>query len=103
MKPVIKFLYDHFFVILLFLFISAYIVVIYIFLRTNTVPPRWDDSMYLEHSEIIFNTFHGYKSYNAAYFDLTNLGKFNMASVYLHLLGGYHAPLITLLPIPGYF
>jgi len=103
MKTPIKFLYDRFFTILLFLFIFTYIVVTYIYLRANTVPPRWDDSMYLEHSEIIFNAFHGYGSYNPAYFTLTSLNQFNPVSLYFHLMGGGHAPLITLLPVPFYF
>jgi hypothetical protein len=103
MKPRIQFLYDHFFTILLFLFIFVYILVTYIYLRANTVPPRWDDSKYLEHSEIMFNALHGYESYNLAYFALTTAGKFNVMSLYPHLLGGSHAPLITLLPIPIYF
>jgi hypothetical protein len=103
MKTPIKFLLDHFFTILLFLFIFAYVDVTYIYLRANTVPPRWDDSMYLEHSEIIFNAAHGHAPYNSAYLNLTALGSLNLVSLYTHLLGGSHAPLITLLPIPNYF
>jgi 4-amino-4-deoxy-L-arabinose transferase-like glycosyltransferase len=103
MKTPNKFLYDHLFTMLLFLFILPYIAITYIYLRENTAPPRWDDSMYLEHSEIMFNAIHGHESYNPAYFNLTTLGRFNPASVYVHLLAGGHAPLISLLPLPGYF
>jgi 4-amino-4-deoxy-L-arabinose transferase-like glycosyltransferase len=103
MKPRLQFLSDHFFTILLFVFIFVYILVTYIYLGAHTVPPRWDDSKYLEHSEILFNALHGYESYNLAYFALTTAGKFNVVSLYPHLLGGSHAPLITLLPVPIYF
>jgi Dolichyl-phosphate-mannose-protein mannosyltransferase len=103
MKTSIKFVYNHLITTLLFLFILAYIFVTYFYLRANTVPPRWDDSMYLEHSEIIFNAVHGHTSYNSAYFNLTAFGGFNLVSLYTHLLGGSHAPLIALLPIPIYF
>jgi hypothetical protein len=97
------FLHDHFFPILLFIFIGIYIGITYIYLRANTAPPRWDDSMYLEHSEIIFNAFHGYTSYNPNYYNLTVNNQFNLLTLYSHLMAGVHAPLITLLPIPFYF
>jgi hypothetical protein len=102
MKTFNKFLYDHLFTILLFLFILPYGSVTYIYLKANTAPPRWDDSMYLEHSEIIFNTLQGHGSYNPAYFNLTTLGQLNPMSLYTHLMGGSHAPLLTLLPLPAY-
>jgi hypothetical protein len=97
------FLYDHGFTFLLLFFLLAYIAVTFTYLRAHTVPPRWDDSMYLEHSEIIFNAFHGHETYNPVYFTLATLDKFNLVSLYLHLMGGGHAPLLTLLPVPSYF
>jgi hypothetical protein len=103
MKILNKFLHDHFFPVLLLIFIFIYIGITYIYLRANTAPPRWDDSMYLEHSEIIFNAFRGYGSYNPAYYALTTHNQFNLVSLYFHLMAGGHAPLITLLPIPFYF
>jgi 4-amino-4-deoxy-L-arabinose transferase-like glycosyltransferase len=103
MKTQIKLFQNHSFTILLFLFIFGYIVVTYIYLRAHTAPPRWDDAYYLEHSEIIFNAIHGQGTSNPHYFNLTTTGKFNLISLYLHLLGGSHAPLIALLPIPMYF
>ena len=48
--------------------------------------------MYLEHSEIIFNAFHGYGSYSPYYYALTMNSQFNIVSLYFHLMAGLARP-----------
>jgi|SRR5688572_11431380 len=87
----------------LIVFIVIYLTITYIYLINNTVPTRWDDSLYLTHSVIVYKALNGLDTLSSTYYGVRN----NDASYLFHLfpllLYRIRAPLILFLPIPAYF
>jgi hypothetical protein len=86
----------------LFFFTFAYLIVTYFHLQANLTPPRWDDSLYLAQSEIMFSAIQGNDTHSFINYGIEKESEHYLLSLF-STLTGVHAPLIVLLPIPSYF
>ena len=76
--------------VLLVIFIGFLLVSAFYWMEANTLPPRWDQSWYLENSERFLTA-------------LDVQGFRGFLDTILHAFSGTKAPLISLLPLPFYF
>lgn len=87
----------------LLIFMLFFIIMTLVHEKLDTIPASWDEAMYLGQSELLFKSIRGNDTFSTIYYGVAKDGPLYIFEVFSRLMGGYHAPLILILPIFSYF